>query len=89
MKIKLKTNQGYQTIDTPTFEMGVCKYPECRKIIFWIRTKNGKSMPVSRLRNGDLVPHWFDCPGAKKFRKKNETNNVRPVLRQRHPAASN
>lgn len=54
-------------IDTPTFESGSCR--GCGKDIYLIRTKRGNLMHISRMGNNELVPHFFDCPEANKFRK--------------------
>ncbi|MDD5065201.1 MAG: hypothetical protein PHQ35_10655 [Phycisphaerae bacterium] len=53
----------------------------CGRLILWIRTKNGKDMPVDypdeitiitkdgRTEKG-FIPHWATCPQAKQFKKK-------------------
>lgn len=68
MQIKIKVKKGYKIIDTPTFSNGTCK--GCGKEIYWVESKIGRPMPLSRLGNEDLVSHFFDCPEANKFRKK-------------------
>jgi len=68
MQIKLKVKDGYKIVETPTFSSDSCK--GCGKDIYWIVGKSGKPMPISRLGNGDLVAHFFDCPQANQFRKK-------------------
>lgn len=37
----------------------------CSAKIYFVRTKNGKWMPV----NPDGTPHWGTCDKAKQFRK--------------------
>jgi hypothetical protein len=37
----------------------------CGALIFWVRTKNGRSMPVSTA----AVSHFADCPKADLFRR--------------------
>jgi hypothetical protein len=70
MKIRIKTNKGYKDLETPTFSNGNCS--GCGKDIYWVEGKSGKPMPLSRLGNGDLVSHFFDCPQASQFRKSDE-----------------
>lgn len=59
-------------------ESSFCK--GCGSAIIWIKTKNGKSMPVDlkeisimtidgRMEAG-FIPHWATCPKAKEFKKK-------------------
>ena len=40
----------------------------CDKLIYWIRTERGASMPV----NVDGTPHWGTCPEADRFRGKED-----------------
>jgi len=37
----------------------------CKKMIFYVRTKQGKWMPL----NPDGEPHWASCPKAKEFKR--------------------
>jgi len=76
MEIELKVKNGYLKINTPKFETGKCR--GCGKDIFWITGKNKKPMPISRLGNGDLVSHFYDCSKANQFRKKNAGNTQKP-----------
>ena len=43
-----------------------CDHSKCNKEIFWLTTKNEKSMPVTLA----LISHFADCKYANKFRKK-------------------
>ena len=45
----------------------------CSADIYWIRTKNGKWMPV----DADGTPHWATCPDRKKFGKKREKHGTK------------
>lgn len=40
----------------------------CLKPITWYRTPKGKSMPFAYNDEGQLTPHWADCPAADQFR---------------------
>jgi hypothetical protein len=53
---------------------------DCGKLIVWMKTKNGKNMPVNAetVKFGEIllfdqskghVSHFSDCPAAEKFRK--------------------
>lgn len=63
----------------------VCKAVECRKVIWWIKTASGKSLPLNadveegrrptRMLPGQGAPHWIDCVASQQFRKKKESVN--------------
>jgi len=67
--IKLKLKKGHIEVDVEDLEIGShCK--ACSKRIYWgVTKKNKKPIPVSQLGDGSYVAHFFDCPGAKDFRK--------------------
>jgi hypothetical protein len=52
-------------------------YRGCHAPIEWWITPNGKKMPFTVKRAGDLLkvtdevrmPHWSDCPNAQDFRR--------------------
>ena len=44
-----------------------CKF--CPVMIYWRKMDSGKNMPVER---DTYEPHWGNCPGASKARKKKE-----------------
>lgn len=44
-------------------EVVQCK--RCGKDMIWLRSKSGKSLPVTL----ELINHFADCPNAKEFRK--------------------
>ena len=70
MKIQLKLKVGSISVEVPEdFMQYATPCKGCGKRIYWAKTENGKSMPVSQLANGDYVSHFFDCPDAKKFKK--------------------
>ena len=73
MKITIKMQRG--TIDCELESGTVRTVPRvtckgCGKMIFFARTAKGKLMPVSELGDHSLVAHFYDCPAAKKFRKR-------------------
>ena len=37
----------------------------CGFLIYWVKTKAGKNMPV----NASGIPHWATCPKAKDFKR--------------------
>lgn len=37
----------------------------CKAWIYWVKTKNGKNMPVDE----DGTPHWATCTKAKDFKR--------------------
>jgi hypothetical protein len=41
----------------------------CQAPITWYRTPKGKTMPFHATPEGQLVPHWADCPAAAQFRQ--------------------
>ena len=60
----------------------------CHADIYWVKTINGKSMPVNTKKETIVVydpesaaykvisgytPHWATCPAADKFRKKKKS----------------
>jgi len=69
-ELNVKTNSGFIKVisDKPYFPEGKCR--GCGKIIYWGKTINGKNMPVSILGDGSAVSHFYDCPQANNFRKK-------------------
>ena len=66
MIVKLKTNWKPISIE---IDKTPAKCKGCWKEIFWGKTENWKSMPVSVMWNGDYVLHFFDCSKAKEFKK--------------------
>ena len=46
-----------------------CTGRTCNAHIEWWKTPAGKPMPMHRLADGTLQPHWADCPDAKTFRR--------------------
>lgn len=59
-----------------------CQGPDCDATIEWWITPNGRRMPFSVRKAGNLLfqsaevrePHWASCPNAPNFRKpKGET----------------
>lgn len=51
-------------------EIVFCK--RCGKEMFWVKTKNGKSAPITL----KLINHFADCPKADEFRKHNEGKKI-------------
>lgn len=41
----------------------------CGDEIWWVKSKNGRPMPISH----DFVCHFTDCSGADKFRRKSKS----------------
>lgn len=61
--------RSYYLLPTGTPEVP-CKRRPCRATIAWVRTSNGRRMPLSiatarRTPDGDIIaePHWGDCAG--------------------------
>lgn len=59
-----------EEIETRIRKLGteIVKCKRCGQEIFFIRTKNGKSMPTIL----KLLSHFADCPSADEFRKKDD-----------------
>ena len=55
-----ETAKALNELNAPT---ATCK--SCRSAIYWVKTENGKNMPI----NTDGTPHWATCPNAREFRK--------------------
>ena len=53
-------------IDGPAGDRAICKGPNCGAVIFWVRTKNGKRMPL----DASGQPHWATCPDSKVYKRK-------------------
>jgi hypothetical protein len=68
MELKIKSNNGFITVECENSKPKKCS--GCGKEIIWAKTKDGKAMPISRMGNGDLVCHFYDCSKADKFRRK-------------------
>lgn len=54
--------------EKPYLEKENCR--ACKEEIYWIKTENGKNMPVSMGMMNEFVSHFAVCPEANKFRKK-------------------
>ena len=70
MILEVETNHGitievYTEGDYP--RVSTCK--KCGKVIYWGKTENGKSMPLSKRPDGKYICHFADCPNANYFRK--------------------
>lgn len=56
---------------------GVCgnaNRPGCGQVIWWVKTRRGKSMPV----NEDDTCHWETCPKAENFRPNDPSKRTSP-----------
>lgn len=62
--IKLK---GGAEVTTFLGNKTVCK--GCKQEVVWVKTKNGKAMPINQCEDGEWESHFASCPNAKKFRK--------------------
>lgn len=70
MEIEIKTSHGFIKgyTEKPYLEKANCR--SCKEEIYWIKTKNGKNMPVSMGMMNEYISHFATCPAANKFRKK-------------------
>ena len=70
MEIEVKTRTGHIICHTekPYLEKSKCR--NCKKEIYWVKTVNGKNMPVSIGSMNEYISHFADCPAANEFRKK-------------------
>lgn len=58
--------EAYQALLNNVANTSTCSGPNCGKTVYWIKTRNGKAMPL----NASGEAHWSDCPDAGQFRSK-------------------
>lgn len=72
--------------DTPA---ATCSGPNCRKEVYWVRTKAGRNMPVdcaagagcqppSVQRPGYVVAHWVTCQDREYFNRQRAKRAANP-----------
>lgn len=61
------TLKGGAVVVVNLAEPSKCK--KCKKEIWWATTKNVRSMPITKDKDGAWISHFVDCPGSKDFRK--------------------
>lgn len=60
------TLKGGAVVVVNLAEPSKCK--RCKKEIWWATTKNVRSMPITKDKDGAWISHFVDCPGSKDFR---------------------
>jgi len=67
---KIKTNNGHIIVNSDTEHMdeGICKF--CGKKVFWVKTRFDKSIPVTKINNGELINHSNNCDWTDYLKKK-------------------
>ncbi len=46
----------------------------CRAWIAFVKTEDGKNMPVEAMGDARGEPHWIRCPQSKEFKGKGQTD---------------
>lgn len=71
MKIKLwpATQQDIEAAGYQFAGMTQCSGSTCTDIIQWVKTPNGKRLPLTVMPDLETYrPHFADCPDVKRFR---------------------
>lgn len=72
MELIIKTNNGNIKCHTETPLLVPSKCRSCQKQIYWVKTQNGKNMPIEMINNSEFQSHFVSCPQGDKWRKTNE-----------------
>lgn len=66
IKVKIASGEIDVFTDKPYLEKRFCK--ACRMPIYWVKTTNGKWMPICEDKDGTFVSHHSNCKNVNQFR---------------------